>query len=103
VYQNQRKKSKRPSKRKREKKVSSTWKRKIVDLKKDSKWWSLWSLPTQKQKCLCRLMKEVSKKRIKEEMKYLFQKLDSTRRTYDMVTVSKDQTISSIYIGAGGS
>jgi hypothetical protein len=23
---------------------------KIVDLKKDSKWWSLWSLPEQKQK-----------------------------------------------------
>nr|ABK23016.1 unknown [Picea sitchensis] len=23
---------------------------KIVDLKKDSKWWSPWSLPTQKQK-----------------------------------------------------
>jgi hypothetical protein len=31
------------------------------------------------------------------------QKLDNMRRTYDMVTVSKDQTISNIYIGAGGS
>jgi hypothetical protein len=31
------------------------------------------------------------------------QKLDNTRRTYDMMTISKDQTISSIYIGAGGS
>jgi hypothetical protein len=26
------------------------FKLKIVDLKKDSKWWSSWSLPTQKQK-----------------------------------------------------
>ena len=31
------------------------------------------------------------------------QKLDNMRRTYDMVTVSEDKTISSIYIGAGGS
>jgi hypothetical protein len=60
-------------------------------------------------------MKEVSKKRIKKEIKYLFQKaycknlcrdlqkLDNMRRTYDMVTVSKEQTVSIIYIGAGGS
>jgi hypothetical protein len=26
------------------------FKLKIIDLKKDSKWWSLWSLHTQKQK-----------------------------------------------------
>jgi hypothetical protein len=31
------------------------------------------------------------------------QKLDNMRRTYDMVTVSKNQIVSSIYIGAGGS
>jgi hypothetical protein len=31
------------------------------------------------------------------------QKLGSMRRTYDMVTVSKDQIVSSVYIGAGGS
>jgi hypothetical protein len=31
------------------------------------------------------------------------QKLDNMRRTYDMVTIRKDQTISNIYIGAGGS
>jgi hypothetical protein len=31
------------------------------------------------------------------------QKLENMRRTYDMVIASKDQTISSIYIGAGGS
>jgi hypothetical protein len=28
------------------------FKLKIVDLKKDSKWWSPWSLPTQKQKII---------------------------------------------------
>jgi hypothetical protein len=68
-------------------------------------------------------MKEVSKKRMKKEIKYYFrkrtvskftglgrrnlcrnlQKLDNMRRKYDMVTVSKDQTVSIIYIGAGGS
>jgi hypothetical protein len=31
------------------------------------------------------------------------QKLDNMRRTYDMVTISKDQRISNIYIGVGGS
>ena len=30
-------------------------------------------------------------------------KLDNMRRTYDMVTISKNQKVSSIYIGAGGS
>jgi hypothetical protein len=31
------------------------------------------------------------------------QKLDNMKRTYDMVTVSEDQTISDIHIGVGGS